>query len=865
MKAKTVQNNFLAGVLDPRASARVGTEAYENGMLVGRNVIPVHLGGVRRRPGMRFIERLSNQLTFRTPTAATAPRGGTAANGYDDNEATLVTTTTNISTIDPYIVLRYDLGSSLTVRHVDIRDISITAGTSDDFELQWSTNDASWITLSAFLVNTSPRSYRFTPTSGAALARYWRIVKIGGVDLGATTCSVGELNVWTEVATLSAVRLIPFELSTEQQYLAALTDRAGFLYQDGALLAGGYFPTPYESADLPDIDAVVGAGALFMVHEDYAPRFVTRDLNALLGYNDFQTGEVEFVNIPKYDFDDSLSPTPTSEVQLITFSAGWIRGDTFQIELEGSRSAAIAYAGDSTAAEQAATAANIAREIQKLYTVPGDTGVSCARTGALAYTVTFALASAKPYQLMTLIPLMTAGTATATATITRSVVGVSREEPAWSATRGWPRTVTFFEGRLYFGGSRSLPQSLFGSFVNDITNFQILEGLDGDAVFVTLDGQQTNAINGLFSGRSFQLFTSGGEFRYIKQPGDPITPADAPKNQTQYGAAKVRPVGVDGSTIFVQRTRKSIRDFNYDYEEDAYGSLGLSSLASHLINGVTDLSAWTGSSTDEINLVFVVNGDGTMAVLNTRREAEVRAWTQWITGANAVVDEDGVVSGHDEIKAVAAVIESIYFATARDIGGTDYLYLEVADEDMRMDGAVLKRYNGFGIGSDYTVTFAAGDPLIGAAVRVTVDGLVVDDLDPVVLGTTNSVPMPESYEVDDTTTEIRIGLNFNPEITPMPLAPQTQSGASLVYKGRVVKVKAKVRNTVGLLINGRVIADRFYDQNNFDSPLTPYTGNITLGETSIWDERQDKNTTFSQVDPLPLEILGIETDLEVAG
>src|SRR5688572_21214645 len=103
-KGKVVQSSFLTGVLDPRASARVGTEAYDNAMLVGRNVIPVHLGGVRRRPGMRFIERLSNQLELNTPTAATAPNGGTAANGYDDDETTLVTTTVAIGTTNPYVV-----------------------------------------------------------------------------------------------------------------------------------------------------------------------------------------------------------------------------------------------------------------------------------------------------------------------------------------------------------------------------------------------------------------------------------------------------------------------------------------------------------------------------------------------------------------------------------------------------------------------------------------------------------------------------------------------------------------------------------------------------------------------------------------
>ena len=47
-------------------------------------------------------------------------------------------------------------------------------------------------------------------------------------------------------------------------------------------------------------------------------------------------------------------------------------------------------------------------------------------------------------------------------------------EDAWSNSRGWPFTATFHEGRLYFGGSASLPSSLFGSKVGD---FLILKQL----------------------------------------------------------------------------------------------------------------------------------------------------------------------------------------------------------------------------------------------------------------------------------------------------------------------------------------------------------------------------------------------------
>ena len=70
-------------------------------------------------------------------------------------------------------------------------------------------------------------------------------------------------------------------------------------------------------------------------------------------------------------------------------------------------------------------------------------------------------------------------------------------EDAWSNTRGWPRTVTFHEGRLYFGGSYALPSTLFASKVADIFNFKPAEGLDDDAIKVTLQTDSFKLITGI--------------------------------------------------------------------------------------------------------------------------------------------------------------------------------------------------------------------------------------------------------------------------------------------------------------------------------------------------------------------------------
>ncbi len=806
-------------------------------MLAGTNVVVHHLGGVQRRAGLKYIQELPGQLTLQIPDSATAPEGGTAANGHDDDDATSVITTTNISTIDPYVVVRYDLGSAIAISHADVRNLISTGSSSTEFRIQYSADDSAWVNFGdAFqLVDNIARTFRRSAiTSGefsTQSAQYWRVVKIGGTTMGTDTVSLSEFDLWIDSGTVSNVRLFSFELTTDTRYLVAVTDRSASFFLNGVVPTNGTVPLPYESADIPDLDAAIGADALFFTHEDYPVRFVFDEFTG----DDFQTAAFAFDTVPQFDFEDSGSPSAVSEIQAVVLDANWAQGDTFQLELDGARTALISYNGDATANERTTTAANIEREVQKLYTVPGFTGVTCARTGTRTYTVTFADASAKPYDgLMTAVIGTVVSTEALSPTITRSQTGVSRAEDVWSVTRGYPRTVTFFGGRLYFGGTRSKLQSLFGSTVNDINSFELLDQLDADPIFHTLDSQQLNAITGLYSGRTLEVFTSGSEHRYVRPQGVPITPADFPVSQTNYGAKRIRPVTVNGATIFVQRLGKSIRDFRFDFEEDAYNSLGLSSLAPNLINNVVDLSAWQGSSVDEINLVFSVNGDGTVAVLNLRREADVRAWTEWTTTGS--------------FKAVATTVEEVFFAVQRTIGGTAKIFLEQTDDDMYVDAGV-------------NVTSAATNNVLHLTgetcrVRLNPQHLVLADQ------TGGTVTASESQFA---ASPIQVGLNFNPTVTPMPLASLTPQGSNFLDKRRVRKARVKVRETLGLLLNGRPIPDRFSDIDNFDdNDPTPFSGNHSIEETSNWDETEDKLVTFSQVDPLPMQILSISIDMESA-
>lgn len=832
-KSQVVQTSFLSGVLDPRAAGRVETDAYNNGLLRGINIEPVHLGGVRRRRGLRYRTSLPNKLTRITSLTPTAPRGGTAANANDADESTFVVTTTGVGTFDPYVVVQYDLGSAQTVLFADVVSISSDGGSSTQFAIQYSTDSASWTTLGTALesVSTSVTTYR---RAGSVSARYWRVAKIGGTDMGGALISLGEFNLWQDSGVVSDGRLFSFEVATDEQYTVAVTDRSATVFLNGVLTSRQ--PLPYASADLRELYVAANAETMALVHEDYAPRFLIR-----VTPTDFQQFAVSFDSVPQIDFADSLSPTPVSDVQVIVFDGTWSPGDTFQISLMGAKTAPITFVGDAAASSQNATAANIAREVQKLWTVSAFSGVQCSRTGVLTYTVSFTEGSAGAYELLGVTGVAYATSTSPKAAVTHTTTGTSRKEPVWSATRGYPGTVEFFESRMYFGGTRSRQQSVMGSRVNDVLNFEIGEGLADDPIFTTLNGAQLNAIQGLFAGRSLQLFTTGGEFRYAKEQGAPITPGDAPVNQTRYGSAKIRPVTLDGATLYVQRNRKSVRDFRFSYAENAYDSLGVSALAPHLIYDVKDMSVWNGSAVDEIGLVFVVNGenpdtsstafpDGTVAVFNSRKEAQVQAWTIWTTDGAFV--------------AVSTVREDIFFLVQRTLNGVETLTLEQADPDYYLDCAVRSLAG--------SATVSGLSHLNGLSCRVRADGFVLPDV----------TPAGGSATASQAADDIEIGLDWTPEVTPMPLQTFSPQGSNVMRKKRIVSVALKVHKSLGILANGQPLPDRYFDVDSFGAAAAPFTGTHKVEFNSNFDETQDKLISFTQVDPLPMEILALDVQLE---
>ncbi len=400
------------------------------------------------------------------------------------------------------------------------------------------------------------------------------------------------------------------------------------------------------------------------------------------------------------------------------------------------------------------------------------------------------------------------------------------DEDVWSATRGWVRTATFHQGRLWFGGSKSKPTSVWASMINNFFNFN--DGgndvKDNHGIFDVLDTDQYNAINNIVSGTKLQILTAGGEF---VNSADIITPkSSAWTRYTGYGAKRLKPVNLDGSTFFMDKFGKTVRTLIYDFEEGGYTTPPISILAEHIINEVQDLDMVRGSSISVSNLLYLVNIDGTVAVFNTMRKENIAGWTRWTT--------------QGKFKRVTVTNSVVSFIVERD----EVEYLEVLDRSVLLDHSFK--------GSN--VDRVEVDELLASKeIRVVADGIT--QLATSVERDGDDIP----YAVADQESVIMYaGLNYDVKIKTLPAAIATRDGNKVYSTKRITKVTSNVYNTRGMYINDIIVTNRKFGQK-LDEVFAPFTG---LVSTYLLGYNSTNQVEITQKNPDPLTILAL--DLEIS-
>ena len=845
-KTRFIQSSFVSGELSPLLKGRIDINQYYQAVETAENVVIVPQGGMRRRPGTEFITECVKGISKKSPTY-TMPNGGTSSVLNDGDDTTSTSTTTPIGTTDPYVVAKMDLLVDLPMKFIDLRQISLSTGTSSQFKVQYSTDDVTYTDAASVpLLGTNPQNFRLLVDQ---TARYWRLARIGATDLGAATVTIAGLSLYEESAILSTPRLVDMSVEDDRHYLVEFTrdniaifrsQLVGINIQTTRVADIKPLYSGLTSAEIENI-RVAQVENVMLIVGDFAPmRLVNLGTDS-----DWFLDLIPFTNVPQYDFDDALSPIPVDEIQVMTLghtgSGQWKRGDRFEIDVEGVLSKSISFAGDSTPDEQASTVFNIQKNLQEM-PVFGETGVAVTRTGTKQYTITISGESTKDFELFS--AYVTEGSTDHEIDFTKTQSGSPRKEDVWSSTRGYPNSICFYEGRLVIGGTESKTQSIFMSKTGSFFDFDIDDGDDDEAIFATISSRKLNDIVDVYPGRNLQIFTSGAEFAVTSKPTTPSSITIQP--QTSHGANKVEVQDVDGSTIFVDRHGKSLLSFLYSFNEDAYTSDDRSVLASHLINQPVDMALLAGTASDDANWLFIVNTDGTATILNTLRSQDINGFTSWKT--------DG------DVKSVCVVDDQLFMTVERTVNSVKKLFIERWDFTYLMDCSIKSVQ----VAGDIDGL----DHLDGESVKVLTRDGQADANEGYVLSSytvaSGEITLDPSEVYSFTTYEV--GLPFVPTIKPMPLNTNIGSGQNQMRLKKIVRMNLRVYESSGIHIDGIAVPVREFGEAGTTSPLT---GGSIIPKTGIIEDVYDINgwgreviPTITCPDPTPMHIQMIEYEVE---
>lgn len=200
-------------------------------------------------------------------------------------------------------------------------------------------------------------------------------------------------------------------------------------------------------------------------------------------------------------------------------------------------------------------------------------------------------------------------------------------EAAFGTRRGWPRSITFHQDRLVFGGSRDWPAGIWLSQVGNHSNFNSGTGLDDEAIFISLLSQQRQQICTVVSSDNLQILTNVGEWAISSKP---LTPSVVDiKQHTSVGSYTARylpPQKIEGATTFISGNGHDIRELCLDELGENYNANDLCALSKHLLNEPMDVAY-----NDNLRRLYIVRADGNMAVLNQNAALGISAWGLYLT------------------------------------------------------------------------------------------------------------------------------------------------------------------------------------------------------------------------------------------
>jgi len=291
--------------------------------------------------------------------------------------------------------------------------------------------------------------------------------------------------------------------------------------------------------------------------------------------------------------------------------------------------------------------------------------------------------------------------------------------------------------------------------------------------------------------------------------------------------------------LYLQRSKKKIREFVYSFENDTYVSPDMTILAQHLFDSDIKSMAY---QQEPFSILWCVKANGTLLGFTYSRAEQVTAWHKHTTdGLFENVACIYGLSGNNELWAVVN----------RTIGGVTKRYIEMLEDPF--DDTTLNSNECFFVDSGLsydgvpTTTISGLTHLEGKTVAVLADGLVQ----------TSKVVTGGSITLSPAASKVHAGLPYTSTLQTMRVEAADGEGTSQGRKKRTNQV-----------------VFRFYKAKQFKYGLTPagtlkeitftslFSGDKEVDFPSGWD----RTGTISIINekPLPITVVAIVPEVAVS-
>lgn len=395
-------------------------------------------------------------------------------------------------------------------------------------------------------------------------------------------------------------------------------------------------------------------------------------------------------------------------------------------------------------------------------------------------------------------------------------------EGEWSERRGWPTSVGFFEGRLWwFGGDR-----IWSTVSNTFDIFDPFTEGDSGPITRSIGDGPTEVINWMLPLQRMVFGAQGAAFSARSSSLDePLTPsAFAIRRVSSQGSAALAAVAVDTNGYYVQRNGKRVYelvlpDGRFDYQDDDVTAI----VPDVGQPAITRLAVQRQPDTR----LHAVRSDGKVAVFIADRAENVRCWVLVEPAASGVVEDVVVLPGTTE--------DRVYYLVKRTVNEATVRYLERwATEDQILGADLTMLADSYVEYSGDATTTVSLPHLEGETVVVWADGDSVDDSNGdvrtfTVASGTITIPAPA--------TKIVAGLAYEARFKSAKLAYAAPVGTSLTMRKRIPKM--------GLLLADTHHKGVQYGQS-FDvmDDLPEVESGAVTADGTIWEDYDTDQFTF---------------------